>query len=186
MVLTTEPFPADDDAAPAHELFDLALSREMLTECEMLGGRRLADRHRALLAGRRAETSLDPTLPVIRVRFDEKNALRLQQANVKAFADMLDDRAGLRRPVVPLAMLLRCASADRGPIVMTGLLPDERIDDFGHVAGVDPDLVRRLDRWATFERPTVFALIAKLLQCDHQCLLDAEVVAGDFNPPIIN
>src|SRR5688572_4540773 len=84
---------------------------------------------------------MNPSLPMVGIDFGEHQVFGLQLVEVKAFADVLDDGASLRRAVVPLGSLLGSATTD-GWQVAAARFPAEGVDHRGHIAGIDPNRIR--------------------------------------------
>ena len=141
VVLAPEPLPFHDDAFAGHELLGLLFSRQVLGQRQMLFGGGLKQRHGAWTIERRGEPLVDPGLPVVGVDLGQVQLFGRQPVEMKPLTNVPYDRAGMRRSVIPLAMLLCGAAPERRPKALARLSA-KRIHDRRHVPGVDPDLMR--------------------------------------------
>src|SRR5262245_53846715 len=105
---------------------------------------------------------------------------------MESFPDVPHDQAFLRRPVVPLAMLLGGTAPNRWPEPFSHFAA-ESIDHVRHVACIDPRLLGNLLRTICIpDGPAFPDKVPKLTKSSQQSLLDSQVVAGYLDPSVVD
>ncbi len=82
----------------------------------------------------------EPRFSSGRICFNEEDAGSLLQRKVISLADVVNGVRVLRWPVIGLLVLLGGATTNGGTEAISRFA-DEGVNDFGLVAGIDPDLV---------------------------------------------